>query len=61
MIRDENFSATGDDYYEKNGPIRFDLDQISCIATDKSLMQDIKGESYTVRIYGKFISQSKIF
>lgn len=46
------------DFYEKNPPIKFQLEQISCLATDFNVF-DKRSEidEFTVRVYGRVIRQ----
>lgn len=54
MEGDETF------FEDKCKPFKFSLDHIGCIATNFNPKSKIKKDVFTVRIYGRTLSESKI-
>lgn len=53
QFQQDSAQSRGVEFYEKNPPIKFKLEDISCIATDLRIF-DKSQKEYTLRINGRF-------
>jgi hypothetical protein len=57
----EKKGASTVEFFENNPPIKFQLEQISCIATDFNMFDKRQVvDEFTVRVYGRNIKECKL-